>query len=107
MDTMETLIVRMKSGEDVLCNVVEKTDAGYKIKDPMALIPTPDGRLAFIGWMPYADQTDGLFVPADFVWFVTKPDSQIANQYRSFKSGLVTPTKNVTAPGALNLVGAE
>ena len=103
---METLIIRVKSGEDVLCNVAEKTDAGYKIKDPMALIPTPDGRLAFIGWMPYADQADGLFVPADFVWFTTKPEAQIETQYRGFKTGLVTPSKNVAAP-ALNLVGAQ
>ena len=104
---METLIIRVKSGEDVLCNVVEKTDAGYTVKDPMALIPTPDGRLAFIGWMPYADQTNGLHIPSEFVWFVTKPDAQIATQYRNFKTGLVTPSKNVTAPGALNLVGAD
>lgn len=103
---METLIIRVKSGEDVLCNVVEKTDAGYKIKDPMALIPTPDGRLAFIGWMPYADQTDGMLIPNDFVWFTIKADSQIETQYRGFKTGLVTPNKNVAGP-ALNLVGAQ
>ena len=103
---METMIIRVKSGEDVLCNVLEKTDAGYKVKDPMALIPTPDGRLAFIGWMPYSDQTGGLFIPHDFIWFTTKPDTQIENQYRNFKSGIVTPNKNVAAP-QLNLVGAE
>jgi hypothetical protein len=105
METQPT-IIRVKTGEDVLCNLVEKTDAGYKIKDPMALIPTPDGRLAFIGWMPYAEQTDGLFIPADFVWMVTKPDAQIETQYRGFKTGLVTPNKNVAAP-AFNLVGAQ
>jgi hypothetical protein len=105
---METTIIRVKSGEDILCNLVEKTDAGYKIKDPMALIPTPDGRLAFIGWMPYADQSEGgMFIPADFVWFTIKPEASIETQYRGFKTGLVTPgNKNVVAP-QLNLVGAQ
>ena len=103
---MDITIIRVKTGEDVLCNLVEKTDAGYKIKDPMALVPTPDGRLAFIGWMPYADQTDGLFIPAEFVWMTVKPESQIETQYLGFKTGLVTPNKNVTAP-QLNLVGAQ
>jgi hypothetical protein len=72
----------------------------------MALIPTPDGRLAFVGWMPYAEQADGLFIPADFVWITFKPDTQIETQFRGFKSGLVTPNKNVAAP-QLNLVGAQ
>ncbi len=47
MDTMEnteTLIMRMKTGEDVLCRAT-KSDTGWNIKDPMALVPTPDGRL--------------------------------------------------------------
>jgi len=103
---METLIIRVKTGEDILCNVAEKTDAGYRIKDPMALVPTPDGRLAFIGWMPYAEQADGLFIPSEFVWITFKPDTQIETQYRGFKTGLVTPSKNVASP-SLNLVGAQ
>lgn len=103
---MEALIIRVKTGEDVLCHVTEKTDAGYKVKNPMALVPTPDGRLAFIGWLPYADQTDGLFIPADFIWATFKPEAQIESQFLGFKTGLITPNKNVGVP-QLNLVGAE
>ena len=63
---METLILRVRTGEDVLCRAT-KNDAGYSIQDAMALVPTPDGRLAFVGWMPYVDSKDGIQLPHDFV----------------------------------------
>ena len=74
----------------------------------MALVPTPDGRLAFIGWMPFADNKDGIDVPTDFVYFAVKPMTEIETQYMSFKSGLATPSqKKVVAPEGLKLVGAD
>lgn len=110
MDTMEntkTLIMRMKTGEDVLSRAT-KTNTGWNLKDPMALIPTPDGRLAFIGWMPFTDTKDGIDIPADFVYLVMEPIEDIATQYMSFKTGLATPgPKKVVAPEGLKLVGAD
>jgi hypothetical protein len=107
MENTETLVMRMKTGEDVLCRAT-KTDSGWNVKDPMALIPTPDGRLAFVGWMPFVDAKDGIDLPSDFVILTLKPVEDIATQYMSFKSGLATPgPKKVVAPEGLKLVGAE
>ena len=107
MENTQTLIMRMKTGEDVLCRAT-KTENGWNLKDPMALIPTPDGRLAFVGWMPFAESKDGVNIPSDFVWFTTEPVDEIETQYMSFKSGLATPgPKKVMAPEGLKLVGAE
>ena len=107
MENTETLIMRMKTGEDVLCRAT-KTDTGWNLRDPMALIPTPDGRLAFVGWMPFVETKNGVDVPADFVLLTLKPMEEIATQYMSFKSGLTTPgPKKVVAPEGLKLVGAE
>ena len=87
MENTQTLIMRMKTGEDVLCRAT-KTDAGWNVKDPMALVPTPDGRLAFIGWMPFAETKDGIDLPADFVLLTLKAMPEIETQYMSFKTGL-------------------
>ena len=110
MDTMEnteTLIMRMKTGEDVLCRAT-KTTNGWHIKDPMALVPTPDGRLAFVGWMPFADTENGVEIPADFVYFTLKAMKEIETQYMSFKSNITTPgPKKLVTPGGMKLVGAE
>jgi hypothetical protein len=103
---METLIIRVKTGEDVLCRAT-KNDAGYLIQDAMALVPTPDGRLAFVGWMPYVDSKNGIQLPHDFVMLTLKPEASIETQYMGFKTGLVSPPqKNVVGPGGLHLVGA-
>ena len=107
MENTETVIMRMKTGEDVLCRAT-KTKTGWNLKDPMALVPTPDGRLAFIGWMPFADSKDGIDVPVDFVLLTLKPMDEIATQYMTFKSGLATPSpKKVVAPEGLKLIGAD
>ena len=110
MDTMEnteTLIMRMKTGEDVLCRAT-KTNTGWNLKDPMALVPTPDGRLAFVGWMPFADTENGVDIPADFVYFTLKAMKEIETQYMSFKSNITTPgPKKLVTPGGMKLVGAE
>ena len=104
---METMILRVKTGEDVLCRAT-KNDAGYLIQDAMALVPTPDGRLAFVGWMPYADSKDGIQIPSDFIYLTMKPEASIETQYMGFKTGLVSPPqKNVITPQGLNLVGAQ
>ena len=104
---METLILRVRTGEDVLCRAT-KNDAGYSIQDAMALVPTPDGRLAFVGWMPYVDSKDGIQLPHDFVLLALKPEASIETQYMGFKTGLVSPPqKNVITPQGLNLVGAQ
>ena len=106
MENTQTLIMRMKTGEDVLCRAM-KTKTGWHIKDPMALIPTPDGRLAFVGWMPFADTEKGVEIPSDFVYLTLKAMKEIETQYLSFKSGLATPgPKKVVAPEGLKLVGA-
>jgi len=107
MENIQTLIMRMKTGEDVLCRAV-KTDTGWIVRDPMALIPTPDGRLAFVGWMPFAESKDGIAIPADFVWLTLNAEPEIEKQYMSFKTGLTTPApKKVVAPEGLKLVGAD
>lgn len=108
MENTQTLIMRMKTGEDVLCRGTQNSDGGWNIKDPMALIPTPDGRLAFVGWMPFVESSNGINLPADFVLLVLKPMEDIATQYMSFKTGLATPgPKKVIAPEGFKLVGAE
>lgn len=106
MENTQTLIMRMKTGEDVLCRAT-KTQTGWILKDPMALIPTPDGRLAFIGWMPFADTKNGVEIPADFVWLTLKPMEEIETQYMSFKTGLATPEPKKVVGPQLKLVGAE
>jgi hypothetical protein len=107
MENTQTLIMRMKTGEDVLCRAT-KTETGWNLKDPMALVPTPDGRLAFVGWMPFAEGKNGIDLPEDFVLLNLKPIEEIATQYMSFKSGLATPgPKKVVAPEGLKLVGAD
>ena len=69
---METKIVRLSSGEEIICKseMVDQDGIEFiKIKNPAILVPVGDGQLAFAPWLPYGDITDGLQIEKKFIVF--------------------------------------
>ena len=94
---METRIVRLSSGEEVICKT--QTDGETtKIKNPAILMPMGGGQLGMMPWMPYADYKE-LELDNKFIMFTIKAQTELMNQYNEqFGSGLVVPDKNVSSP---------
>jgi hypothetical protein len=88
---MNIKIVRLNSGEEILCNYV-KNKSDSTLKDPLLIVPTPDGQIGFMSWMPYADTTDGVNVPNSFIVFDITPDKMLSDEYASHTSGIVVPS---------------
>ena len=105
---MNAKIVRLNSGEEILCDHT-LTDGVHNLKKPLIIIPSGGGNIGFMGWMPYADiEKSGVDVPDSFVAFVVDPDEQLKGEYNSYTSGivappqkdkLVVPGQNTIAPG--------
>lgn len=99
---METKIVRLSSGEEIICKteIVENEGTEFvKIKNPAILVPVGDGQLAFAPWLPYGDIKDGLEIDMKFVVFIIKSQTELSNQYNeTVGNGIVVPTQG--APGA-------
>ena len=95
----EILIVRMRSGEDVISQVIT-TDEGYLLKKPAMLVPAGKGNLGMLPWLMYGElPEDGLLVPKDATFFAFKPLKDLAEEYRAgFVSKLVTPSKKIATP---------
>jgi hypothetical protein len=94
---METRIVRLSSGEEVICKT-ETDGETTKIKNPAILMPMGGGQLGMMPWMPYADYKE-LELDNKFIMFAIKPQLELMNQYNEqFGSGLVVPDKNVSSP---------
>jgi hypothetical protein len=87
---MNIKIVRLNSGEEILCDLV-KNDDTYTLKSPLIIIPQGQGQIGFMGWIPYADTKDGVEVSKSFVAFTIEPDTQLKNDYSSHISGIVVP----------------
>ena len=92
----KTKIVLLNSGEEILCKHTLK-DGMHNLKKPLIIIPTGEGNIGFMGWMPYADiEKTGVNVPDSFVAFVVDPDKKLESDYASFASGIVAPPQKNT-----------
>ena len=99
----EVKIVRLTSGEELICKVSDNGD-DITIKTPAILIPAGEGQLAFGQWLPYADIADGLVIDKKYIMFIVTPQTELSNQYStSFGSGLVVPSKAPVSGAGLKL----
>ena len=102
MDDVTTIgvrIVRLNSGEEILCNLCE-TEETYRMKEPAILVPTSERNIGIAPWMPYADinSGSGVEVRKTDTMFVVEPVDGMRSQYIQATTGLITPSTEVTEP---------
>lgn len=90
----EVKLVRLTSGEEILCTFKSESPDGITIEDVTVIIPTENRNIGLAPWMPYA-QTDGMFIKKDYVAFILDPVEQLAEQHRSIHSKIVTPSQKI------------
>ena len=89
-------IVRLTSGEEILCTVTNETVDHVTIEDPTIIIPTQDRNIGLAPWLPDAN-ADKVTVRRDAVVFMVDPVDQLAEQYRSIHSKIITPSQKIIA----------
>ena len=103
---MNLKLLRLRSGEDVICEVLKESAELIFIKNPAMLMPVgSQGQQMQMGmapWMPFADQTD-FEIPRDWLVVVSDVVQDIANNYNQiFGSGIVVPDVKVDTKTLLN-----
>jgi hypothetical protein len=90
---MSTKIVRLTSGEEIICFYSEE-DGISELKKPAIIIPTGQGQLSIMPWLAYADLADkSIKIDKRFIVFVVDCQTDMLNEYNSaFGSGLFIPT---------------
>ena len=66
---MAVKLVRLKSGEDIIADIITESAEIVKVKNPAMLMPMSDGRgqqvqVGLAPWMPFRSQKYGSCVPA-------------------------------------------
>lgn len=86
-------LVRLMTGEEILCKVNALGDNEVEITDPLILIPTQQKSLALAPWMPYTTaKEDGIVMNSDRIVFAATPHPELEKEYLSAISGLVIPS---------------
>ena len=102
---MAVKLLRLKSGEDIISDIVSENSENIKIKNPAMVMPLSDGRgnqvqVGLAPWMPFSESKE-FELPRDWVLLLTEPASDIVNNYNQvFGSGIVIP--KVSAKTLLN-----
>ena len=91
-------IVRLNSGEEIMAKITEDGDI-ITLKDPCVLVPSQDGKLLFVKWLPYANTTEGVPINIKNVVFVIDPLKELEDHYTgAITNNLFVPTKKVLTP---------
>ena len=102
---MAVKLLRLKSGEDIISDIVSENSENIKIKNPAMVMPLSDGRgnqvqVGLAPWMPFSESKE-FELPRDWVLLLTEPASDIVNNYNQvFGSCIVIP--KVSAKTLLN-----
>ena len=86
-------LIRLTSGEEVLCEKVNESGLTVTVKDLVALVPTQE-RLGFMPYMPYCE-IDQLVIKKEHIMFDLKPTQELAAQHERMFSDtdIITPEK--------------
>ena len=94
---MAVKLLRLKSGEDIISDIVSENSENIKIKNPAMVMPLSDGRgnqvqVGLAPWMPFSAEKR-FDIPSDWILLLTEPAPDIVNNYNQvFGSGIVVPT---------------
>tara|TARA_B100000579_G_scaffold425473_1_gene431248 strand:+ start:1666 stop:1980 length:315 start_codon:yes stop_codon:yes gene_type:complete len=91
--TMErdTRLVRVSSGEDVICNVVSIEDEYITVTDPIVAVPTGEGQIGFAPWSPLLKESEELSIQMSHVLYISFANDNIRKQYENITSNVITP----------------
>jgi hypothetical protein len=92
---MNTKLVRLNSGEDIICDLIEDTDDSITMGNAIVAVPQGQGQLAFAPWSPLAKEDVAFTVPKSFVVYVSEPNPNITEQYEGMFATVITPQKKL------------
>lgn len=93
---MDVMLVRLTSGEELLGNVDVVTNPEQVfIENPFIIVPTGDGKISSVQYMPYANVANGLGIPREHVMWVVTPANELVDGWKSMTSQILTPNSEI------------
>ena len=83
-------IVRISTGEELLCTVDSSNKDHLTLSDVAILIQTEANSLGLAQFMAYSDAKDGMEIPRSYVMFMVDPVETLKKQYQTMFSKIIT-----------------
>ena len=92
----DTRLVRVSSGEDVICNMIAIEDDYITVTDTIVAVPTGEGQIGFAPWSPLLREDEEVSIQMSHVVYISFANDNIREQYeRMFSSVLTPPEKKI------------
>jgi hypothetical protein len=91
--TMErdTRLVRVSSGEDVICNMIAIEDDYVTVTDAIVAVPAGEGQIGFAPWSPLLKENEEVSIQMSHILYISFPNNNIREQYEKLFSSVITP----------------
>ena len=94
---MNVKIVRLKSGEELVADIIKETETGLTLSKACIVLPTGDaGQIGLYRFMPYGKVENGLDIQKGDTYFIVEPQDDLTAYYKS----IVKPNDIITGPEA-------
>ena len=89
----DTRLVRVSSGEDVICNMIAIEDDYVTVTDAIVAVPAGEGQIGFAPWSPLLKENEELNIQMSHVLYISFPNDNIKEQYEAIMGGsnVITP----------------
>lgn len=84
-------VLRLQTGEEVVCKVVEETAVSYVVSKPLTLGQTAQG-IGFVPIMMLADKEKNIVIPKPVIY--GEVSAELESQYESITTGIALPQKS-------------
>ena len=84
-------LIRLTSGEEILCGIGEQTETATTVFNPVLLIPEPGstGRIGFMPYLGYSELKDGLIIKEEHIMFIVEPEEPLMTKYKDMIDGTI------------------
>ena len=94
---MNVKLVRITSGEDLICDLLNETDDSITFNDAIVAVPAGNGQIGFAPWSPLLSKdVKELTIDKKFVMYVSEPQDQILSEYKSMFSKIISPSTKLS-----------
>ncbi len=94
---MNVKLVRITSGEDLICDLLNETDDSVTFTDAIVAVPAGNGQIGFAPWSPLLSKdVKELTIDKKFVMYVSEPQDQILSEYKSMFSKIISPSTKLS-----------
>jgi hypothetical protein len=92
---MSIQIVRLNSGEELLCHTESTPNGYYNLTDVAILIPTREKSIGLMPFMPYSKASESMSIKTDFIAFITDPVEGLIEQHQQMFSRIITRNSKI------------